>query len=145
MLLVEDDEGDRLLIRRSLERLRPSIEVNAVTSLKAARDYLSGTGKYAAAPRPRCIGLDLNLPDDRGELLLDWLIQADGLSALPVITLSADALTPQWPNLVGAVTKPNDVDGYERMSTALSGLVLAAVDGPIHGNDNFGLAGPPDA
>ena len=145
VLLVEGDEGDRLLIRRSLERLRPSIEINAVTSPGAAQDYLSGTGKYAGAPRPECIVLDLTLPDGGGEGLLDWLGRSDALRALPVIALSPQTPARKWPNLVGALRKPSDPEGYERLSAALSALVLAAVDGPIHGNDNFVLGATPDA
>ena len=139
VLLVEDDEGDRLLIRRSLQGLRPSIEINAVPTLSAAQNYLSGTGKYAGSPRPRCLVLDLNLPDGRGEGLLDWLARSERLRDLPVIVLSADAVTPTWPNLVGVVSKPVDLEGYERLSGALGGLILAAVDGSLPGNDNFGL------
>ena len=145
VLLVEDDEGDSLLIRRSLERLRPSIDGNAVTSPVAARDYLSGTDKYAGAPRPKCIVLDLTLPDGGGEGLLDWLGRSDALRTLPVIALSPRTPARKWPNLVGALRKPSDPEGYERLSAALSALVLAAVDGPIHGDDNFIPGASPDA
>lgn len=139
VLLVEDDEGDRLLIRRSLQSLRPSIEIDAVPTIAAAQSYLSGTDRYAGAPRPRCLVLDLNLPDGRGEVLLDWMARSEWLHDLPVITLSADAIAPSWPNLVGVVSKPADLEGYERLSGALGGLILAAVDGSPPGNDNFGL------
>lgn len=139
VLLVEDDDGDQLLIRQALRALRPSIEIDTVSTLAAARDYLSAEGKYLAAPRPRCIVLDLNLPDGRGESLLDWLAISETLCDLPVITLSEQPVAPNWPNLVGVLIKPSKLAGYEALSSALSGLVMAAVDGPLHRNDNFGL------
>ena len=141
VLLIEDDDGDQLLVRQALTALRPSIDMHTVASLAAARDFLSASGKYAAAPRPRCIVLDLNLPDGRGEDLLDWLATSDGLDDVPVITLSAHAVAPRWPNMVGALTKPSDLQGYDRLARGLSGLILAAMDGPLHRNDNFSEGG----
>ena len=145
VLLVEDDDGDQLLIRQAMSQLQTSIDINAVTTLAAARDYLSGAGKYASAPRPRCVVLDLRLPDGRGEALLDWMAERPDLDALPVITLSGAPLTRGWPNVVATLSKPTTAEGYDALGGMLGRLIVAAVDGPLHRNDNFVVDDPPQA
>lgn len=137
VLLVDDDAGDQHLMRQALRAVRSSIDLHVVDTLSGARDFLSKHGKYAAAPDPACVVLDLHLPDGHGEGLLDWMSNQARLKAVPVITLSGQSVLSSWPNVVGRLTKPSGLSGYDRLATALSGLIVAAVDAPLHTNDNF--------
>ncbi|UUW70801.1 ATP-binding protein [Pseudomonas oryzihabitans] len=66
VLVIEDNEGDRYLVRRTLERLNPVLL--EADSARSSLDRLN-------AVRPDIIILDLDLPDINGEDLLasmDW-------------------------------------------------------------------------
>lgn len=126
--------------------MRASIDLHVVATIGAARAFLSREGKYAAAPRPSCVLLDLHLPDGHGADLLDWIADHSGLSGIPVITLSGQPSARRWPNVVGSLTKPSDLADHERLANSLGRLIVAAMDGPQHRNDNFHHAedGAPD-
>jgi len=80
VLLVEDDEGDALLVRECLR------EAGVADSDVIWRRTLSD-GIAALAQRPACVLLDLGLPDAEGLGALQRLVAA-GRGAVPVIVLT---------------------------------------------------------
>ena len=62
VLLVEDDPGDVLMTQEAFEEHKVRNSLAVVNDGTEAIAYLRREGKYADAPRPDLILLDLNLP-----------------------------------------------------------------------------------
>ncbi len=92
IMLIEDDEGHRLLIR---ENLRSAGIVNDVVEMRDgqhALDYLTRRGQYqdpAKSPRPGLILLDIKMPKVDGFALLEKVKADPQLRAIPVLMLTS--------------------------------------------------------
>src|SRR5438128_10999889 len=76
ILLVEDDEGDILLLRRAFRNARIANPLIEVRDGQAAIQYLSGDGDFAERtryPLPFLILLDLRMPKLSGFEVLAWI------------------------------------------------------------------------
>lgn len=96
VLLVEDDENDRLLIQRAFDRGRIANPVHAVSNGEDAVAYLAGTGQYVDRkqfPLPVMMLLDLKLPRKSGLEVLQWVREQSGLKRLPVVVLTSSRET----------------------------------------------------
>jgi CheY-like chemotaxis protein len=88
IMLVEDDDGHRLLIR---ENLRASGIVNDIIEMKdgqQALDYLQRRGQYqdpAKSPRPGLILLDIKMPKADGYAVLEKIKADPHLRLIPVL------------------------------------------------------------
>jgi CheY-like chemotaxis protein len=92
VLLVEDDENDRLFFERAVRKSGYAWKVSSAETGREAVDYLSGAGKFAdrsAWPAPSHVLLDLKLPELSGLEVLEWIRAHPTLRALPVIVLSS--------------------------------------------------------
>lgn len=85
ILMVDDNPADIDLTSEVLGRSKKQFHVNAVNDGAEAISFLQRQGKYAEAPVPDLVVLDLNLPRKDGcEVLAN--IKADpGLARIPVI------------------------------------------------------------
>lgn len=138
VLLVEDDEADQHLTRRSLKRVRSAIEVHSVGSVKAARRFLQREGAFEDAQRPVCLILDMHLSDGRGEALLDWMAQVEEFADLPVIVFSDGRSETRYRNVVCSLKKPDHPAGYRSLEEGLGAILFAAADSERPpANDNF--------
>jgi len=88
VLLVEDDEGDVLMTREAFEYHKIQNRLHVVSDGKQALEFLRRTGRYADAPRPGLVLLDVNLPRLSGLEVLAELKRDDRLLTIPVIMLS---------------------------------------------------------
>jgi signal transduction histidine kinase len=79
VLLVDDDEVDRMAVRRALRTGDLTVDVTEVTNAKEAREHLS-KGGYD------CVLLDFRLPEQNGLSLVRQLRQAG--VAIPIIVLT---------------------------------------------------------
>lgn len=96
ILLVEDDENDRLLIERAFDKGRIANPIKAVTNGEDAVSYLAGTGAFADRqqfPLPVLMLLDLKLPRKSGLEVLAWVREQSGLKRLPVVVLTSSRET----------------------------------------------------
>jgi DNA-binding response OmpR family regulator len=117
ILVVEDDDSIRMLIRTVLARTgRHVIEAaNGLAGLRAAQDE-----------RPDLILLDLGLPGMHGSEVLEHLQADEALKQIPVIIVSAwaDEITAKMARSRGAVDvvhKPFDIDDLaDRVDAALN-------------------------
>jgi len=98
ILLVDDNEESRELLGELLRAQGHDV-------------HLAQHGKEALSILPRLPGpctvlLDLHMPEMGGELVLRTL--AEGIRALPVIVISADArpIETAYPNIVARLFKP---------------------------------------
>lgn len=88
ILLIEDNPGD---VRMTQEVLKESNILNkmyAVGDGVEAMAFLRREGKYADAPRPDIILLDLNLPRKDGHEVLAEVKSDDDLKRIPVVVLT---------------------------------------------------------
>src|SRR5580692_8132143 len=88
VLLVEDDEGDVLMTREAFEHHKIQNRLHVVGDGKQALEFLRKAGRYADAPRPGLVLLDVNLPRLSGLEVLAELKQDDKLLTIPVIMLT---------------------------------------------------------
>ncbi len=92
IMLVEDDDGHRLLIR---DNLRAAGIVNEILELRDGRealDYLFHRGKHqdpATSPRPGLILLDIKMPKMDGFAVLEKIKTDPQLRFLPILMLTS--------------------------------------------------------
>lgn len=92
ILLVEDNKDDVFLMKRALQSARIANPVTVVETGPEAKDYLSGTGKFAdrdSYPMPAVVFLDLKLPFLYGHEVLAWIRKERELQSLVVIVLTS--------------------------------------------------------
>jgi serine phosphatase RsbU (regulator of sigma subunit) len=81
VLLVEDDDGDALLVEELLAEAGAPVAVQRARSLSQARDMISGAA---------CVLLDLGLPDSQGLNGLRQLLRIEPEAAIVVLTGEAN-------------------------------------------------------
>jgi len=91
ILLVEDNEGDIMLTRESLEEAKIIIKLSVVRDGKQALEFLTKQGGYRDAELPDLLLLDVNLPKKNGHEVLKYIKTSEGLSHIPVIILTTSS------------------------------------------------------
>jgi chemotaxis family two-component system response regulator Rcp1 len=90
ILLVEDNPGDvRLTVEALKESKMRNNNMSVVGDGVEALAFLHREGKYADAPRPDLILLDLNLPKKGGHEVLAEIKADENLRCIPVVVLTA--------------------------------------------------------
>lgn len=116
ILLVEDSPGDVRLIQEAL-RDRTRNKLHVVSDGVAAMAFLRREAKYANAPRPDLILLDLNLPKKDGREVLSEIKDNEDLRQIPVIVLTTSNADPDIMKSYNLhancyVTKPTNLDQF---------------------------------
>jgi CheY-like chemotaxis protein len=128
ILLVEDNEDERLLIRRAFTKARLFNPLHVVGDGDAAVAYLGGEDRYADRsryPLPCMVLLDLKLPRRSGHEVLAWKRDQGGLLArIPVVVLtssreSADVNRAYDLGANSYLTKPVEFAGLLEMVKSL--------------------------
>jgi two-component system, chemotaxis family, response regulator Rcp1 len=88
ILLVEDNPGDARLTFEALREAKVRNEVMLVTDGEQAMDFLHRQGRFADAPKPDLILLDLNLPKKDGRAVLAEIKGHEMLRRIPVVILT---------------------------------------------------------
>ena len=88
ILLVENSDGDILLIQKAFEHTQRHPNLQVVNNGEAALDFLQRHPPYETAMRPDIIILDLNLPKINGIEVLRIIKTDAQLKVIPVIMLS---------------------------------------------------------
>lgn len=91
ILLVEDNEGDILLIREAFEDLNIEVDLNVVTDGEKAIRYIFNEKEYSEAEKPDLILLDINLPKQNGLEVLKKIKQSDDKKRIPVLMLTTSS------------------------------------------------------
>ena len=91
LLIVDDDEDQRLIFKRTFEALGTKYKVQLAKDGNEALAYLRGEGKYADRSKfefPSYIITDLNMAPGDGFHILEFLKNTPALSVIPVVMLS---------------------------------------------------------
>ena len=88
ILLVDDDPDCRLLIRDAIAECKVSNDVHEVCNGQEALEFLHRRGKYANAPRPGLIYLDIEMPHMDGQATLKEIKACPALRDIPVVMMT---------------------------------------------------------
>ncbi|MEO8549559.1 MAG: response regulator [Kofleriaceae bacterium] len=88
VLLVEDSPGDVRLTRELFREANREIALNVAADGIEAMEFLRREGRYATAPRPDLVLLDLNLPKMSGREVLATIKADADLRRIPVVILT---------------------------------------------------------
>lgn len=134
-LLVEDNPGDVRLTQEALRESKVRNNLSIVGDGQEALAFLRREGRYADAPRPDVILLDLNLPKKDGrEVLAD--IKADpSLKRIPVVIITSseaeqDIVKSYDLHVNCYVSKPMDLDQFVRVVQSIETFWLTIVKLP---------------
>jgi two-component system, chemotaxis family, response regulator Rcp1 len=89
ILLVEDNEGDVELTQRAFRDGEPVCNISVATNGLEAVDFLHKKKKFASAPTPHLILLDLNMPLLDGKEFLEIIKKEPRFKAIPVVVLTS--------------------------------------------------------
>ena len=117
VLLVEDNPGDVRLTREALRDGKVHNNLSVAPDGVEALAFLRREGKYADAPRPDVILLDLNLPKKDGREVLEEIKADPSLARIPVVILTSseaerDIVQAYALHANCYVTKPVDLDQF---------------------------------
>ena len=135
ILLVEDSPSDTELTVEALANGKICNHLSMVEDGVEAMEFLRRQGKFADAPRPDLILLDLNLPRKDGrEVLAELKADAD-LKMIPVVVLTTSAAER---DVLGAyalhancyITKPVDFKQFLEVVKVIENFWLSIVTLP---------------
>ncbi len=89
ILMVDDNPADIDLTSEVLSQSKKHFHVNAVNDGVEAISYLRRQGKYATAPVPDLVVLDLNLPRKDGCEVLSNIKADPSLAKIPVVIFTS--------------------------------------------------------
>jgi CheY-like chemotaxis protein len=113
ILLVEDDDIDAMTVRRALNELRTSNQLDRTTDGESALAHL----RDPATSRPGLILLDLNMPRMNGIEFLAAVKSDAALRVIPVVVLTTsdeerDRMAAFNQNVAGYMVKPVDYQQF---------------------------------
>jgi two-component system response regulator len=89
ILIVEDNPADARLVREVMRDSKILNEINWVSDGVEALAFLRNQGKYANAPRPNLIFLDLNMPRKDGREVLREIKADPVFRSIPVVVMTS--------------------------------------------------------
>ena len=124
ILLVDDNIGDVVLTKEAFKGADFTHRVSIARDGFEALDFLRHTGKFASAPTPDLILLDINMPRKNGCEVLAEIRRDEALKLIPIVILtsseSEDDIRRAYE--LGAncyVTKPADLDEMVKIVQAI--------------------------
>lgn len=134
-LLVEDNPGDVRLTQEALKSHKVQNNLHVVGDGEEAMAFLRKQGKYANAPRPDIILLDLNLPRKDGREVLADIKSDPSLKSIPVVVITSseaeqDVIRSYNLNANCYVTKPVNLDQFIKVVQSINDFWLTIVKLP---------------
>ena len=135
ILLVEDSPTDTMLAKEALEDSKVCNTLHVVTDGVEALAFLRREGKYAKAPCPDLILLDLNLPKIDGREVLSKIKSDENFKLIPVVVLTsskeeADIVKAYRLHANCYIVKPVDYAKFAEIVKAIEGFWFAVVTLP---------------
>ena len=91
ILLAEDNDNDVELTRQGFKKCKLLLNLHHVTDGVECLAFLRKQGKYATAPTPDLLLLDINMPRMDGREVLAEMVGDETLNAIPVVVLTTSA------------------------------------------------------
>ena len=88
ILLVDDDEDTRFMVRDAIEESNLDPEIYEVETGEEAIEFLSRTGKFSDCPLPELIFLDLEMPGIGGLNTLREIRSREDFRYIPVVVMT---------------------------------------------------------
>lgn len=127
ILLVDDSEDDRLIVKRVFKKVHTTNNLYAVPSGEEALDYLHHRGKYEERkpPAPGLILLDISMPGMNGFDVLEQLKADSNFKKIPVIMLTTsseegDIVRSYECGACSYITKPVNKDEFFKVLEQLN-------------------------
>jgi chemotaxis family two-component system response regulator Rcp1 len=138
ILIVEDNPGDVRLTQEGLKEGKVLNNLHVAEDGEEAMAFLRREGKYADAPRPDLILLDLNLPGKDGREVLAEIKADKDLRRIPVVVLTVskaeeDILKTYDLNANCYITKPINLDQFIKVVKSIEEFWLTIVTLPPNG------------
>jgi chemotaxis family two-component system response regulator Rcp1 len=135
VLLVEDSPGDVRLTREALKEGKVRNNLSVVSDGVEAMEFLRREGKYADAPRPDIVLLDLNMPRKDGREVLAEMKSDENLKRIPVVILTTseaeqDILRTYDLHANCYLTKPVDLEQFISIVKSVEDFWLTIVQLP---------------
>jgi chemotaxis family two-component system response regulator Rcp1 len=135
ILLVEDSPSDTELTIEALKEAKVRNHLSVAEDGVQALEFLRRQGKFAHAPRPDLIMLDLNLPRKDGREVLAEIKADSVLKTIPVVVLTTsraeqDVLRAYQLNANCYITKPVDFDQFIEVVRSIESFWLYVVTLP---------------
>jgi CheY-like chemotaxis protein len=135
ILLVEDNPGDVRLTREAMKEGKMRNNLSVAEDGVEAMAFLRREGKYADAPRPDVVLLDLNLPRKNGRTVLEEIKADPDLRRIPVVILTSskaeeDILDSYDSHANCYVTKPGDLEQFIEVVKSIEGFWVQIVKLP---------------
>ena len=132
ILLVEDNPGDARLAVEALKDSEMPNNLHTVGDGEEAMAYLRREGRYADAPLPNLILLDLNLPKKDGREVLAEIKGDPDLRRIPVVIMTIsnseeDILNTYNHHGNSYITKPVDPENFMNMFKSIEDFWLRVV------------------
>jgi two-component system, chemotaxis family, response regulator Rcp1 len=135
ILLVEDSPSDTDLTVEALKDFKVRNHVSIVEDGVLALQFLRRQGRFAQAPRPDMIMLDLNLPRKDGREVLAEIKSDDNLKTIPIVVLTTsraeqDILRAYQLNANCYINKPVDFNQFLEVVRSIEAFWLFVVTLP---------------
>ena len=135
ILLVEDNPSDVVLTQIAMRQCKIANNLQVASDGEEALALLRGQGKFAGAPRPDLILLDLNLPRMDGRELLSAIKSDPTLQAIPVVVLTTsgeerDVVQSYALHANAYIAKPIDMDQFVKIVKAIDDFWFGIVTLP---------------
>jgi CheY-like chemotaxis protein len=135
VLLVDDDDGDLLMIEEALASSGTVHRIHVVHDGQEALDFLRHAGKHRDAPRPDVVLLDLNMPRMDGRQVLAEVKGDEELRNIPIVVLTTsrspvDIRSSYDLHANAYVTKPMNLDELTDVVRGIDDFFSRIVDLP---------------
>lgn len=117
ILLVEDNPADARLTQEAFKETNVRSTLHVVRDGAEAMEFLRRNGRFANAPRPDMILLDLNLPKKDGRQVLAEIKNSPEFKSIPIVILTtsnaAEDIQHTYNHHANCyITKPADLDQF---------------------------------
>jgi len=141
ILLVEDNPGDVRLTQEAINDGKVRNNMHVAEDGVEAVAFLRRAGKYADAPRPDLILLDVNLPKKDGREVLAEIKTDEDLKRIPVVVLTTskaeqDIFRAYDQHANCYITKPVDLDQFITIVKGIEDFWFTIVKLPSDGRKN---------
>ena len=140
VLLVEDSPGDVRLTQEAFHAANEDVQLHVACDGVEAMAFLRKEGRYADAPRPDLVLLDLNLPKMDGREVLLHIKEDESLKAIPTAILTtssaeADVAISYHRQANCYLSKPVQLEEFENLVKSINDFWLTKVELPPNADD----------